>query len=115
MKSTRDDALNLIRHWKSEDAQLRCTYTSEGVGVTVTGRVAELSDSALTITGTACEALIALDGASYKYHGGLDVPSAIQKSPGGPFVSALELRLRSGDTFTMAEVRTGSSPGDQQQ
>ena len=114
MKSTRDDALNLIRHWKSEDAQLRCTYTSEGVGVTVTGRVAELSDSALTITGTACEALIALDGASYKYHGGQDVPSAIQKSPGGPFVSALALRLRSGDTFTMAEVRTGSSPGDQQ-
>ena len=114
MKSTRDDALNLIRHWKSEDAQLRCTYTSEGVGVTVTGRVAELSDSALSITGTACEALIALDGASYKYHGAQDVPSAIQKSPGGPFVSTLELRLRSGDTFTMAEVRTASSPGDQQ-
>ena len=100
---------------KSEDAQLRCTYASEGVGVTVTGRVAELSDnSALSIKGTACEALIALDGATYEYHAAQDVPSAIQESPGGPFVSALELRLRTGDTLTMAEVRTASSPGDQQ-
>ncbi len=115
MKSTRDDACNLIRHWQSEDAQLRCTYASEGVGVSVTGRVAELSDdSALSITGTGCEALIALDGATYDYHGAQDVPSAIQESPGGPFVSALALRLRSGDTFTLAEVRTASSPGDRQ-
>ena len=84
-------------------------------GVTVTGRVAELSDnSALSIKGTACEALIALDGATYEYHAAQDVPSAIQESPGGPFVSALELRLRTGDTLTMAEVRTASSPGDQQ-
>ena len=76
--------------------------------------VAELSDSVLSITGTACEVLITLDGVSYDYHGSQDIPSAIQKSPGGPFVSVLELMLRNGDTFVMAEVRTASSPGDQQ-
>ena len=114
MKATGEDALNLIRYLKNEGSQLRCTCTSEGVGLSVTGRVAELSDSVLSITGTACEVLITLDGVSYDYHGSQDIPSAIQKSPGGPFVSVLELMLRNGDTFVMAEVRTASSPGDQQ-
>ncbi len=114
MKATGEDALNLIRYWKNEGSQLRCTCTSEGVGLSVTGRVAELSDSVLSITGTACEVLITLDGVSYDYHGSQDIPSAIQKSPGGPFVSVLELMLRNGDTFVMAELRTASSPGDQQ-
>ena len=114
MKATGEDALNLIRYWKNEGSQLRCTCTSEGVGLRVTGKVAELSDSVLSITGTACEVLITLNGVSYDYHGSQDIPSAIQKSPGGPFVSVLELMLRNGDTFIMAEVRTASSPGDQQ-
>ena len=114
MKATGEDALNLIRYWKNEGSQLRCTCTSEGVGLRVTGKVAELSDSVLSITGTACEVLIPLNGVSYDYHGSQDIPSAIQKSPGGPFVSVLEVMLRNGDTFIMAEVRTASSPGDQQ-
>ena len=54
MKATREDALNLIRHWKNEDAPLRCTCASEGLGFQLTGRVAGLSDSALSIKGTAC-------------------------------------------------------------
>ena len=83
------------------------------MGFSLTGRVAELSNSVLSIKGTACEALITLDGVSYEYHGSQDVPSAIQESPGGPFVSALELILQNRDTFVMAEVRTGSSPGEQ--
>ena len=29
MKSTSEDALNLIRHWHHEDAELRCTCTNE--------------------------------------------------------------------------------------
>ena len=53
MKATGEDALNLIRYWKNEGSQLRCTCTSEGVGLSVTGKVAELSDSVLSITGTA--------------------------------------------------------------
>ncbi len=114
MKATGEDALNLIRYWKNEGSQLRCTCTSEGVGLSVTGKVAELSDSVLSITGTACEVLITLNGVSYDYHGSQDIPAAIQKSPGGPFVSVLEVMLRNGDTFIMAEVRTASSPGDQQ-
>ena len=57
MKATGEDALNLIRHWKNEDAPLRCTCASEGLGFQLTGRVAGLSDSALSIKGTACEAL----------------------------------------------------------
>ena len=114
MKSTGEDALNLIRHWKHEDAQLRCTCTSEGVGFRFTGRVAELSDSALSITGTACEALITLNGVSYTYHGSQDIPAAIQEASGGRLVSALELMLRNGDTLILAEVRTASSPGTQQ-
>ena len=93
MKSTRDDALNLIRHWQSEDAQLRCTYASEGVGVTVTGRGAELSDdSALSITGC---------------------PVGHPEVARWPVREFVGLRLRTGDTLTMAEVRTASSPGDQ--
>ena len=114
MKATGEDALNLIQYWKNEGSQLRCTCTSEGVGLRVTGKVAELSDSVLSITGTACEVLITLNGVSYDYHGSQDIPAAIQKSPGGPFVSVLEVMLRNGDTFIMAEVRTASSPGDQQ-
>ena len=114
MKASGEDALNLIRYWKNEGSQLRCTCTSERVGLSVTGKVAELSDSVLSITGTACEVLITLDGVSYDYHGSQDIPSAIQKSPGDPFVSVLEVMLRNGDTFVMAEVRTASSPGDQQ-
>ena len=43
MKATGEDALNLIRYWKNEGSQLRCTCTSEGVGLSVTGKVAELS------------------------------------------------------------------------
>ena len=113
MKATGKDALNLIRHWKDESSQLRCTCASEGVGLSLMRRVAELSDSVLSIKGTACEALITLGGVSYEYPGSQDVPSAIQESPGGPFVSAIPLILRNGDTFVMAEVRTGSSPGDQ--
>ena len=114
MKSTGEDALNLIRHWKNEGAELHCTCTSEGVGFRVTGRVAELSDSVLSITGTACGALITLDGVSYDYHGSQDIPAAIQASSGGPIVSALELMLRNGDTVILGEVRTASSPGTQQ-
>ena len=113
MQATGEDALNLIRHWKNEDAPLRCTCASEGLGFHMTGRVAELSDSALSITGTACEALVPLDGLSYDYHGPQDIPSVIQELPGETFVSALQLRLRNGDTWIMAEVRTASSPGDQ--
>ena len=45
MKTTREDALNLIRHWKDEGSPLRCTSTSEGSGFRLTGTVAELSDS----------------------------------------------------------------------
>ena len=114
MKATGEDALNLIRHWKNEGSQLQCTCTSEGVGLSLTGRVTELSESVLSITGTACEALITLDGVSYDYHGSQDIPSAIQESSGGRFVSTLELQLRNGDTLIMAEVRTASSPGPQQ-
>ena len=113
MKASGEDALNLIRHWRDEQAPLRCTYTSEGLGFGVTGRVRELSDSVLSINGTACGAVITLDGVSYRYHGAEDIPAAIQESPSDTFVSALELRLRNGDTFVMAEVRTASSPGDQ--
>ncbi len=47
MKAAREEALNLIRHWHSEDTSLRCTSTTEGLGFGVTGRVAELSDSVL--------------------------------------------------------------------
>ena len=61
MQATGEDALNLIRHWKNEDAPLRCTCASEGLGFHMTGRVAELSDSSLSITGTACEAREPLD------------------------------------------------------
>jgi len=78
MKATGDDALNLIRHWKDEQAPLRCTYTSEGLGFSVTGRVKELSDSVMSINGTACGAVIPLDGVSYTYHGAEDIPAAIQ-------------------------------------
>ena len=69
MKATGEDALSLIRHWKDEQAPLRCTYTSEGLGFSVTGRVRELSDSVMSINGTACGAIIPLDGVSYTYHG----------------------------------------------
>ena len=112
MKATGEDALNLIRHWKDEQTPLRCTYTSEGLGFGVTGRVRELSDSVLSINGTACGAVITLDGVSYTYHGAEDIPKAIQASSRDTFVSALELTLRNGDTFVMAEVRTASSPAD---
>ena len=67
MKATGKDALNLIRHWKDESSQLRCTCASEGVGLSLMRRVAELSDSVLSIKGTACEALITLGGVSYEY------------------------------------------------
>ena len=113
MKATGDDALNLIRHWNHDAAPLQCTCTSEGLVFHVTGHVAELSDSMLSITGTACEALVPRDGVSYEYHGAQDIPSAIRASSGDTFVSALELRLRNGDTLIMAEVRTASSPGEQ--
>jgi hypothetical protein len=113
MKAARDDALNLIRHWYSEDTPLRCTSTTEGLGFGLTGRVAELSDSVLSIRGTACEAVITLDGASYAYHRAENIPAAIQESSSDTFVSALELTLRNGDTVIMAEVRTASSPGEQ--
>ena len=113
MKATGEDALNLIRHWKDEQAPLRCTYTSEGLGFNVTGRVRELSDSVMSINGTACGAVIPFDSVSYTYHGAEDIPAAIQESPSDSFVSALELTLRYGDTFVMAEVRTASSPRDQ--
>ena len=108
MKVTGEDAVNLIRHWKDEEASLRCTYTSEGLGFGVTGRVRELSDSVMSINGTACGAVIPLDGVSYTYHGDEDIPAAIQESPSDTFVSALELMLRNGDTFIMEEVRTPS-------
>ena len=81
--------------------------------VWLTGRVGELSDSVMSINGTACGAVITLDGVSYRYHG--TEPAAIQESPSDTFVNALELRLRNGDTFVMAEVRTASSPGRQSQ
>ena len=71
MKATEKDALNLIRHWKDEGAQLRCTFASDGSGFGLTGRVAELSDSVLSVKGTACQALITLDDVSYEYHGAL--------------------------------------------
>ena len=113
MKATAEDALNLLRHWKDEGSELRCTWAGEGSGFRLAGRVAELSDSALSMTGTAGEALIPLDGVSYYYHGSQDIPSAIEKSRSDGFVSALELSLRNGDTVIMAEVRTASSPGEQ--
>ena len=67
--------------------------------VWLTGRVGELSDSVMSINGTACGAVITLDGVSYRYHG--TEPAAIQESPSDTFVNALELRLRNGDTFVM--------------
>ena len=109
------DALNLIRHWKEESAQLHCTCASEGVGFQLTGRITELSDSVLSITRMACEALIPLDGVSYHYHGSQDIPTAIKQSLQGTFVSVLELRLRTGGTVVMAEVRTASSPAERPQ
>ena len=115
MKASGTDALNLIRHWQEEGAQLRCTCASEGAGFQLTGRITELSDSVLSITGTACEALIPLDGVSYHYHGSQDIPSAIKKSLEGTLVSVLELILRSGDTVVMADVRTASSPAERPQ
>ena len=115
MKAMSEDASNLIRHWQEEGAQLQCTCASEGAGFRLTGRITELSDSVLSITGTACEALIALDGVSYDYHGSQDIPSAIEKSLEGQFVSVLELSLRNGDTVVMAEVRTASSPTERPQ
>ncbi len=75
----------------------------------------DLSDSALSITGTGCEALIPLDGVSYDYHGSQDIPSAMKKSLEGKFVSVLELSLRNGETVVMAEVRTASSPAERPQ
>ncbi len=63
MKSTSEDALNLIRHRHHEDVELRCTCTNEAAGVSLTGRVAELSDAVLSIKGTASETFITLDGA----------------------------------------------------
>ena len=115
VKATAEDALNLIRHWKEERAQMHCTCASEGAGFQLTGRITELSDSVLSITGTACEALIPLDGVSYHYHGSQDIPSAMKKSLEGTLVSVLELRLRRGDTVVMAEVRTASSPAERPQ
>ena len=113
-KATGEDALNLIRHWKDEQAQLRCTHTSEGLGFSVTGRVRELSgfrdvDQRGQPAGpsaplTACPTPIMGPTRSER-------PSS--ESPSDRFVSALELTLRNGDTFVMAEVRTASSPGDQ--
>ena len=82
-----------------------------GRRVSLTGRVAELSESALSIKGTASEVLITRDGAIYDDHGFQDIPTAIQESLGGTFVSTLELRVRNGDTVIMAEVRTAASPG----
>ena len=75
--------------------------------------MAELSDSVLSIRGTACGAVITLDGASYEYHRVENIPATIQESSSDTFVSALELILCNGDTFVMAEVRTASSPGAQ--
>ena len=115
MKAIAEDALNLIRHWQEEGAQMHCTCASEGAGFQLTGRITELSDSVLSITGTACEALIPLDGVTYHYHGSQDIPSAIKQSLQDTFVSVLELNLRSGDTVVMAEVRTASSPADRPQ
>ena len=76
------------------------------------GGVAGLSKSALLITGTACEARISLAGVSYDYHGSRDIPKSIRESFKGAFVSALKLRLRSGDTVALAEIRTTASPAD---
>ena len=73
---------------------------------------AGLSESALLITGTACEARISLAVVSYDYHGSRDIPTAIQESFKGAFVSALKLRLRSGDMVIFAETRTVTSPAD---
>ncbi len=75
MKATGTDALNLIRHWKEERAQMQCTCASEGAGFQM-----------------ACEALIPLDGVSYHYHGSQDIPSAMKTSLEGTLVSVLELR-----------------------
>ena len=37
MKAMGKDARNLIRHWQDEGSELRCTWASEGVGVSVDG------------------------------------------------------------------------------
>ena len=110
MKAAREEALNLIRHWHSEDTSLRCTSTSEGFRFGLTGHVTELSDSVLSITGPACEAVTTLDGASYEYHRAENIPVAIQESSSDTFVSALELILRNGDTLIMDHGRGEKPP-----
>ena len=64
-----------------------------------------------SINGTACGRSSPLTGCPT--HGAEDIPKAIQEASSDTFVSALELMLRNGDTFAMAEVRTASSPGEQ--
>ncbi len=105
MKVTGKDALALMRHGKDNSARLWCICSSGSSEVRLVGRVAGLSESALLITGTACEARISLAGVSYDYHGSRDIPTAIQESFKGA-------RLRSGDTVIFAEIRTAASPAD---
>ena len=42
MKATDKDAFNLIRHWKDEGSQLRCTCASEGPGFREDRRIEQL-------------------------------------------------------------------------
>jgi hypothetical protein len=106
VKISKADAIAHLAKWFDARTDIRATLTTVTGRLCIVGKIRELTDAAIKMTGKDCEVLLSLKSASlYGYEDGQALPKANNAAPNG-YSTVIDIKFAGGERLDIVDSFT---------
>jgi hypothetical protein len=107
MNISKADAIAHLAKWFDAGAEIRATHTTVTGSLYIVGKIRELSDAAIKITGKDCELLLYFKSTSeYIYEDTRTLPTEANKDRINKYPTVIDIKFANGDRVEILEFFT---------
>ena len=104
MNISKADAIAHLAKWFDKGTEVRATHTTVTGRLYVTGKITELSDAAIKVTGKDCEVLLYFRATSeYSYEDTRTAPTEANKDRINKYPTVIDIKFANGDRVEILE------------
>jgi hypothetical protein len=104
MNISKADAVAHLAKWHDAGTQVRAIYATVTGNLSIVGKITELSQAAIRITGSACEILLYFrETSTFNYEDARETPTEANKDRVNKYPTVIEARFSNGDRVEIIE------------
>src|SRR6266545_782521 len=104
MNISKADAIAQLAKWFDAKTEIRATQTTVTGTLHIVGKISQLSDAAVKITGTDCEILLYFRATSeYRYEDIRTLPTEANKNRVNKYPTVIDIKFSNGDKLEILE------------